>query len=999
MYRSGSAFLLALLAFAASARVDEAAPASTTEAYAQLVLGQRYVEARVYAEARRRDDAVDGLTLLLDLAAEASREDYSSELDGWLADYRRAVEAKFGPRSKAAALPLALEADKAVRDNQLEEAVRLADEAVALLRDGGGDLPRAQASLVLAIAADAASTFRRYEDALQRARDARAAVMSPRDTLERLRFLRASYYYSDQEERIGEIDAAVDDARSAVAEAAKLGPAGLQFKLRLQAMLVKQLVVRGDYVEAQTLAHDALNLLSDRPSSRFHRAYLFTHLAEAEEHIGAREAALQHYDQAVVLMSEDPFLAKDPALGGILNNQARLESRLGRHEVATAHAQRALTVFEEGIGKDNVGMVDGLVVIGDVALAAGRTEEAEQHFRRALALVTTHLGEGHAQGAGSLAGLGRIALVRGELKHAQELLDAAIRQHDASYGSAVFAWRCALALAEARSGNVREAFGLAADVEESRLDLLRRLAPILPEAQGLELKRDQQGCPGLMLQLAAAEPDPARIRRAWGLVATARQFTTRLVAARLANARQAADAAGRERWQAWTRAAQRYAHALALRDEDLLGQAREALARAETGLGEAALREATPPRPQDPVESLQREAPGSTLVAFADGPGYAIAPAAREAEPGPARRYAFVARPDGTELHDIGGVDAIDADAEAWYRLASQPGLAGLDVRGAALVGRVVTPLGLRPGRVFVIAAGALNRVDFAALPDKDAYLVERGYRFHGLESEADLHLAALPVPAARVVLVGAPDFGPVAAALPASRGTCPPGTTAGLPGLAGARAEIDEIAAQWKVQPETSTLVLSGAAATPKAVLAAAGSADVLHFATHTVEVDGGCALRGKRGIVLLPKAVADPRTALERSAALALADANRGADGLLLAPAIATLDLGRTRWVVLSACDTGLGPDFGDEGVFGLRRAFRLAGARTVVMSLWKVDDHATAQWMMALYRARLAEHANTSEAVARAQLAVLAERRAAGQPIDPFYWAGFVAVGDWR
>ena len=76
---------------------------------------------------------------------------------------------------------------------------------------------------------------------------------------------------------------------------------------------------------------------------------------------------------------------------------------------------------------------------------------------------------------------------------------------------------------------------------------------------------------------------------------------------------------------------------------------------------------------------------------------------------------------------------------------------------------------------------------------------------------------------------------------------------------------------------------------------------------------------------------------------------------------------DLSHADWVVLSACDSGLGPIGRNEGVFGMRRALRLAGARTVVMSLWEADDATTADLMQALYRARFAEHRNVPDAMA--------------------------------
>ena len=137
-----------------------------------------------------------------------------------------------------------------------------------------------------------------------------------------------------------------------------------------------------------------------------------------------------------------------------------------------------------------------------------------------------------------------------------------------------------------------------------------------------------------------------------------------------------------------------------------------------------------------------------------------------------------------------------------------------------------------------------------------------------------------------------------------------------------------------------------------------------------------------------------------------LALAGANRRAaaepdeeDGILTAEEIAALDLSSVEWAVLSACDTGVGEIRASEGVFGLRRAFQVAGAGTVIMSLWAVDDKATSDWMGALYESRLVKGLDTAEAVRKATLTVLEQQRQKGWSTHPFYWGAFVAVGDWR
>ena len=100
-----------------------------------------------------------------------------------------------------------------------------------------------------------------------------------------------------------------------------------------------------------------------------------------------------------------------------------------------------------------------------------------------------------------------------------------------------------------------------------------------------------------------------------------------------------------------------------------------------------------------------------------------------------------------------------------------------------------------------------------------------------------------------------------------------------------------------------------------------------------------------------------------------------------------------------MLSACDTGDRRIRAGESVFGLRRAFQVAGARTVVMSLWSVDDQATRAWMRALDEGRFQRKLSTADAVHEASLAALRTRRAKGQSTHPFYWAAFVAAGDWR
>jgi len=109
-----------------------------------------------------------------------------------------------------------------------------------------------------------------------------------------------------------------------------------------------------------------------------------------------------------------------------------------------------------------------------------------------------------------------------------------------------------------------------------------------------------------------------------------------------------------------------------------------------------------------------------------------------------------------------------------------------------------------------------------------------------------------------------------------------------------------------------------------------------------------------------------------------LALAGANApsqlGDDGILTALEAASLDLRETEMVVLSACDTGLGKVTGGEGLLGLQRAFQLSGARSVMASLWRVDDQATQELMGEFYQNLWRERMEPIEALRQAQLAFL-------------------------
>jgi CHAT domain-containing protein len=111
---------------------------------------------------------------------------------------------------------------------------------------------------------------------------------------------------------------------------------------------------------------------------------------------------------------------------------------------------------------------------------------------------------------------------------------------------------------------------------------------------------------------------------------------------------------------------------------------------------------------------------------------------------------------------------------------------------------------------------------------------------------------------------------------------------------------------------------------------------------------------------------------------------------NGILFADEVARMNLVGAQLVVLSACETGLGEINNSEGVFGLQRAFKLAGAETLIMSLWSVNDEATSELMKSFYE-RWLSGKSKQEAFKEAQR----ELRARPGYSSPFYWAAFVMI----
>jgi len=340
--------------------------------------------------------------------------------------------------------------------------------------------------------------------------------------------------------------------------------------------------------------------------------------------------------------------------------------------------------------------------------------------------------------------------------------------------------------------------------------------------------------------------------------------------------------------------------------------------------------------------------------------------------------------------------------------------------------------------RIFIVPDGALSLVPFVAMPiGQRSYLLDRPQVIHYLSAERDLVStpADAPTVGQGLLALGGPAFDDAtvfasgsnrrtsvrespaspAAAVRSAGSPCESLQGVRFAPLAGTLQEVQELSHLWSMPeiPEERARVLVGRDASEPTFKKEAHGYRVLHLATHGFFLGDSCspAPAGTRSVGGLVNAsstrpAATPAENPLLLSGLALAGANRRQsaapnedDGILTAEEVASLDLGGVEWAVLSACDTGIGQIKSGEGVFGLRRAFQVAGARTVIMSLWSVDDEATRVWMRALYEGRFQKRLTTADAMRAASAAVLRNRRAKGLSTNPFYWAAFVAVGGWN
>jgi CHAT domain-containing protein/tetratricopeptide (TPR) repeat protein len=683
-----------------------------------------------------------------------------------------------------------------------------------------------------------------------------------------------------------------------------------------------------------------------------------------------------------------------PVVAQSLNALAMLYKAKGDLPRAEQYYAQARDIRIKKFGSDNPDSAESLFRLGVLYHQMGDYKRAEPLYREALAIRERKLGAGHPDVADSLTELASLLVSTG--RGVEAVADL----------------RRALAISEQLLRNV------GAVASEARLSAFLQ-----------HLRAQEEIIYSLLLDKSVAAGDAQALALSVALLRKGRSVDE--VAATSRAIYQGLGAADRQRFEQLRALRGELAHLkLAGVGEDTAAQVKK-LAEQADELEQQLSQQSAPlrarsslPSPDDVIARIAKALPagGALIEVLAFHP---VAFHAAGAASDDLHYYALVLTKEGqVRGADLGAGKVIDGAVKGFLKAITDPMNAKgkqKDAEIAAAIPKTIKSaqeldhLLLAPIRgfldkrssLFLSLDGQLNLLPFAALHDGKDFLVNR-YELTYLTSGRDLLRGSDDVhPSSNVALLAHPEFvkGAKGRAQAATRGfeTVSDSTASRfdtqqvrLPGIPPLEGTAEEARAIHRLLPHARLLL--GKEGTKDAFLGLQAPG-ILHVATHgwfrTEKSTGG---GGRRGLEIVADLGVAASSALLNSMLLLAGAGVPSSDGkVVLQPSglataleVAGMNLWGTQLVVLSACETGRGDvtNLG-QGVYGLRRAVMVAGAETLVTSLWQVDDEATRDLMTRYYRALLDGKGRVA-AMREAEQAILKEKGFIG------YWAPFIAIG---
>jgi CHAT domain-containing protein/Tfp pilus assembly protein PilF len=750
-------------------------------------------------------------------------------------------------------------------------------------------------------------------------------------------------------------------------------------------------------------------------------AYNLNNLAGLYEAQGLYSKAESLYRRALAIVEKSSGQANEK-FASVANNLGLVLMRQSRYKEAAQYLERALAITQAVLGPEHYLVGDSVNNLGSLHHSQGRYDLAEKFYKRSLMITEKMLGVNHPEVGISLNNLAMLLADRELYEDAQNhyrrsltILNAA-GSLDRPEGALVFKNIASLYLQSGADEKVYSPFRRALFIENQ---LIQREAPFLPISVRMSYANTFAGSYEVSFSLARNGDSGgnlalfSRLNRQ-GLLEEIEKRQAQLaslpgdqqdVALELKRVTQQLSSLSISVEQRKT---------LKTRQEELERQLYRLLPELKPRIVEVEQVAAVLPQGGALVE-YQRYRPW-------DGKKK------RDERFGEARYLALVLKPDASiKAVDLGLAAPIDQRIQQAL-MASEQKLGDAQQLWDQVGSQIINPLASALSGVqtlFISPDGELNRIPFAALPAPGGQqLLAEAMKLRLLTTGRELlDLAKPSLPSTNPALVVAnPAFDQRAAAGSAA--------AQGSKRMSGQRSVFAEPSRQrsadltslrWEPLPGTAEegaaiaaltkgKLLSGAQASASAIQASAAP-QVLHIASHAfflpdVKVKSPTIGQNRGG-----KEASDGPVGLQSESPLlrsgiALAGANQAKaidstsntadDGYLTALEVAQLDWKGTELVVISACESGTGDIQAGEGVYGLKRAIAVAGARSSLLSLWKVDDKATAAFMESFYQ-KLKAGQSRADALAATQKEFREHPNKSWR--HPYVWAAFQLSGDWR
>lgn len=690
-------------------------------------------------------------------------------------------------------------------------------------------------------------------------------------------------------------------------------------------------------------------------------------------------------DRALVLFKrvEEGIRAKlgpeHPFLALALFNLATAVSNKGNNDHAVMLLEEALSINERTLGADHPETIATMVQLGSCYAERENFGKADENIRKALAAAENTLGPQHPDTARALQALARLAFLQGQYNQAQKYTQRILEIRQASLGSAhpdtanAYAW---LAEYLYLNGDIESATSNAAVVIQS----LKALSPkvsLFDEKTRLAWQRERSP----LWMAVLLQPDVLQdLTLLWKGLVLESQIQDRASLRVLSGSKQ-----GKEKLlklKELRAALAKAAFSLGAKSEEMLemesrvSEVERSVAATRFGankeFGGSSIQRC------DIVASLP---PGSVLLdmfVFVD-------PKSKNEA---AHSYGVLLTASEGQTHFLRINDAVEIDAaiDALRAGIDRSDKAAVEVQTKVLSERLWRPIAAHlpanTRRLFICPDAKLNFISFGTLLENDGRFVAEIYPLLYIGSGRDLVRKQSDEVSKSVVVFADPVFDVSGKASSAKEMLAMRSAeadvfgTINLPPLPGTKAEAEQLeviaaGAGWDI--ETTT----GEEATESRVREAK-KPGILHLATHGFYLNSHSPSTedGTRGMSVVGLNREEDKKRNEngvdpmRASGVALSGAQRTlrlwsqrkapetqTDGILTAEEVASLDLNGTWLVTLSACETGVGEARSGEGVFGLRRAFMMAGAENLLMTLWPVADDTTASIMADFYKEALA------------------------------------------